>query len=184
MSTEALSPYTRAWGTGGPTGTFTHSKQFAQRLRGVLSRINARIREAIIERDLFNLQTESLEVNELPEQAYEFDTDRQKVRGFLRWLRNQLDEEFLTVVGEDNNQFIRAAYLQGIRTAYNELQNEGADLVRPDPEDLLNRPIHSTTLRDYTPGPMRTLLVFGMTRPKQFGRSLLRALQRGRTQPI
>jgi len=72
MSTEALSPYTRAWGTGGPTGTFTHSKQFAQRLRGVLSRINARIREAIIERDLFNLQTESLETRY--EESDEVDT--------------------------------------------------------------------------------------------------------------
>jgi len=92
-STEALSPYTFNRG-GDNTGTYTTQSQFAQRLRGVLARINARIREAIDERDLFNLRGEAL-ADDVPEDVFQFRTSRRKLRGFLQWLREQLDSNYL-----------------------------------------------------------------------------------------
>jgi len=142
---EALSPYTRD-GSGGPTPTTTAQKRFAQRLRGVLSRINARLREAIIDNDLFNLRDEAL-VDDVPDRVFDFPTSRAKITGFLRWLRNQLDEKLLTVVGEDNNQFIRQAYLAGVRNVHNQLSETGVVFERPELDDLVTRPLHATELR-------------------------------------
>jgi len=115
--TEALSPYTFDRSERAPTNTFTHQQQFSERLRGVLSRINARLREAIDEQDLFNLRSEAL-VDDPPEEIFETDNRRTALRGFLAWLREQLNDEFLTVVGPDRNQFIRAAYIVGLRNAH------------------------------------------------------------------
>jgi len=143
--TEALSPYTFERG-GDDTGTYTHQSNFASRLRGVLGRINARIREAIDERDLFNLRDEAL-VDDVPDDVFDFPTSRRKLRGFLQWLREQLDSNFLSVVGPDRNQFIRAAYAQGIRTAQQNLGDLDVSFTRPDMDDLLGRPIHRTALQ-------------------------------------
>lgn len=145
-SHESLSPYTREAGSGGPTPTFTAQKQFAQRLRGVLSRINARIREAIEEDGLFTEETEAL-ADDVPENVFDFPTSRAKITGFLTWLRDQLDEKFLTVVGEEDNQFIRRAYLAGVRNVHNQLSETGVVFERPDLDDLVTRPLHATELR-------------------------------------
>jgi len=145
---ECLSPYTRD-GPGGETRTTTLQDRFARRLRGILGRINARIREAVIENDLFLLRegnTEAL-VNDVPDEYFEFETRRQRVRGFLRWLRNQLDDDFLTVVGPDRNQFIRAAYAAGIRNAYRQLADLDVAFERADVDDILGRPIHKSALQ-------------------------------------
>jgi len=146
-STEALSPYTFDRSDREPTDTYTHQQQFAQRLRGVLSRINARIREAIDEQDLFGLRSEAL-VDDVPESVFDFPTDSAKVRGFLGWLRNQLDDEFLEVVGPDRNQFIRAAYLTGLRNANQQLRDLDVSFATGDVEDLISRPIHASALRE------------------------------------
>ena len=74
---ESLSPYTRD-GPGGETPTTTAQDQFAQRLRGVLGRINAQIREAIIKRDLFGLRDEAL-IDDVPNDIFEVDTTRTAV---------------------------------------------------------------------------------------------------------
>lgn len=142
---ESLSPYTRD-GPGGPTPTTTAQKQFAQRLRGVLSRINAQIREAIIKRDLFGLRDEAL-IDDVPNNIFEVDTTRTAVLGFLRWLRNQLDNNFLEVVGEDRNQFLRRAYAAGIRNVTNQLEDEAVGFAPTDAEELLGRPFHRSELQ-------------------------------------
>jgi SPP1 gp7 family putative phage head morphogenesis protein len=142
---EALSPYTFDRG-GDDTGTYTHQRNFAQRLRGVLARINARIREAIAERDLFNLREEAL-ADDVPEEVFQFETTRRKLAGFMAWLREQLDSNYLTVVGPDRNQFLRAAYAQGIRTAHDGLSELDVAFERPDMDSLLSRPIHRTALQ-------------------------------------
>jgi len=146
-TTEALSPYTRPADAFGPTRTKTHQKRFAERLRGVLARINARIRVAVETRDLFNLSTEAL-VEDLPEEIFEFETRQRKVRGFLQWLRQQLDDEFLEVVGPDRNQFLRAAYAEGIRNAHRQLSDADVSFQRPDMNKLLGRPFHTAALQE------------------------------------
>jgi len=145
VTAEALSPYTFDRG-GDDTGTYTAQSNFAQRLRGVLARINARIREAIDERDLFGLRGEAL-ADDVPEDVFQFPTTRRKLRGFLAWLREQLDSNYLTVVGPDRNQFLRAAYAQGIRTAHDGLSDFDVAFDRPDMGNLLSRPIHRTALQ-------------------------------------
>ena len=146
---EALSPYTFERSERAPTNTFTTQKQFARRLRGVLSRINARIRDAIDERDLFGLRdnSEAL-VDDVPDDVFDFPTDQTKVRGFLQWLREQLDAEFLGLVGPDQNQFIRAAYLTGIRNAQDQLSELDVSFVREDTESIVSRPIHRASLQE------------------------------------
>lgn len=145
---DTLSPYTRPSGSGGPTQTFTVSKRFAQRLRGVLSRINAAIRRGIIEADIFNLQEESdtLEVDD----PGPFDTDstaRMQTR-FMMWLREQLNSEFLTVVGPDRNQFIEKAYLAGLRNANSQLRDLDISFVPEGATSVVDRPIHQSALRE------------------------------------
>lgn len=143
---EALSPYTFEKSPREPTNTFTTAQQFAQRLRGVLRRINARIREAIDDNDLFGLRSEAL-VDDVPDEVFDFPTDSSKIRGFLQWLREQLDSEFLEVVGPDRNQFIRAAYLTGLRNAHRQLDGLDVSFVT-DAESLLSRPIHRSALQE------------------------------------
>lgn len=142
---EALSPYTRE-GPGGPTATTTHQDRFAQRLRGILARINARIREAIQENDLFNLRGEAL-VNDVPDEVFETDSRDRAIAGFIQWLTNQLNDDYLTLVGPDRNQFIRAAYIAGIRNAHNQLSDLDVSFERPDADDLVSRPIHRSELQ-------------------------------------
>jgi len=144
-TTEALSPYTRDYESTTPV--ITAQRNFAQRLRGVLGRLNARIREAIIENDLFGLQTEAL-VDDLPEDVFDFPTDDSKLRGFLRWLREQLDNEFLEIVGPDRNQFILSAYATGIRNVHQQLSDADIAFQRPDVDDLLGRPFHTSSLQE------------------------------------
>lgn len=143
-STEALSPYTRD-GPGGPTPTTTHQDNFARALRGVLGRINARIRDAVVSEDIFNLRNESLGVDDVPD--FNFPTDDRRIRGFLQWLREQLDSEFLTVVGPDRNQFLRAAYAAGIRNVQSQLRDADVSFERADVDDLIGRPIHRIELQ-------------------------------------
>jgi hypothetical protein len=144
---EALSPYTFERSDKAPTNTFTTQKQFAQRLRGVLSRINARIREAIDEKDLFGLRDEAL-VDDVPEDTFDFPTDSAKATAFLQWLREQLDSEFLGLVGPDQNQFIRAAYLTGIRNAQDQLSDLDIAFTREDATSVVSRPIHRASLQE------------------------------------
>lgn len=188
MATECLSPYTRD-SPSGPTGTDDIQTRFAQRLRGVLGRINARIREAVDEDDLFDLRAESLAVEDPPEQVFDFPTDSAKVRGFLRWLREQLDSEFLNVVGPDSNQFLRQAYAAGIETANSQLKGLNVSFESTELDDVLSRSIHRSALqtlftrtfenlqsvRDDVAQAVRDELVDGLTageNPRDVARSL------------
>jgi len=143
--TEALSPYTRD-GPGGPTRTFTLQQNFARRLRGVLRRINARIRDAIQTNDAFDLRTEAL-VDDVPESVFQTESTRAATARFLEWLRTQFDNDYLTVVGPDANQFVRAAYAAGIREIHGQLSDLDVAFDRPDMDDMLGRPIHASALR-------------------------------------
>ena len=142
---ECLSPYTRD-GPGGPTRTTTLQDSFAKRLRGVLRRINARIRDAIQTNDAFDLRTEAL-VDDVPESVFQTESTRAATARFLEWLRTQFDENYLTVVGPDANQFVRAAYAAGIREVHGQLSDLDVAFDRPDMDDMLGRPIHASALR-------------------------------------
>lgn len=142
---EALSPYTRD-GPGGPTKTTSTQDRFAKRLRGVLRRINARIREAIIKDDLFGLRDEAL-VDDVPEDVFEIDSRRRTMLAFIRWLKDQLDNDFLRIVGEDRNEFIDTAYAAGIRNVHSQLRDLDVAFERPDVNEVIGGSIHQAALR-------------------------------------
>jgi len=143
---EALRSYTRPRGSHGPTRTATAQRTFAERLRGALARINARIREAAEEGDAFDLNAEAL-ADDVPDEVFNTGSRQAAVSGFLAWLRDQLDEEFLGVVGPDRNEFIRQAYATGIRNAHRDLSDLDVAFERPDVNDLLSRPVHRSALQ-------------------------------------
>lgn len=136
-SHEALS-YTRPSDAYGPTDTTTVTRRFEQRLRGVLGRLNAAIRRAIIENDLFGLQSEAL-VDDVPDRVFEFTTDSSQIRAFLRWVRQQLDENLLTVVQPNENQYLQQAYGTGLRFATTQLNEAGVPVDQVDVSELLER---------------------------------------------
>ena len=140
--------YTRPDGSFGPTSTQTVTKRFEQRLRGVLERINAAIRTGIIEKDVFGLREESdtLAVDE--PNVFETDTNPQKIALFIRWLKTQLNQNFLTVVGPDRNEFIRQAYITGIRNANQQLGDLDISFVPDDMDETVGRPIHVSALKE------------------------------------
>jgi len=144
---DTLESYTRPDGAFGVSNTQTVQKRFAQRLRGVLGRINGALTRAIVEDDIFNLKTEddALAVDE----PGPFDTTNNPtlIAQFIRWFQSQLDSEFLTVVGRTSNQFLRKAYAEGIRRANRELRDEDVLVQSENLDDVLSRPIHASALR-------------------------------------
>lgn len=144
---DPLSPYTRD-SPPGPTPTTTTQRRFAERLRGVLRRINAAIRRAIIENDIFGLKesTDTLAVDD----PGPFDTDStpRMQALFMAWLREQLQTEFLDVVGPDRNQWIEKAYLAGLRNANGQLRELDVSFVPERADSVVDRPIHQRALRE------------------------------------
>lgn len=147
---EALGSYTRPQSAWKPVPASTHAKNLEQRLRGVLGRINAAIRRAVVKNNLFNLQGNQSEalVEDVPDDVFQYPTQNQKVRGFLAWLRRQLQQDYLSVVGPDRNQFIRAAYAQGIRNVHGQLSGLDVSFERPETDTLLSRPMHRRELQE------------------------------------
>lgn len=144
---DTLSPYTRD-SPPGPTPTTTVQRRFSQRLRGVLRRINAAIRRGIIEKDIFGLQetTDTLAVDDPP--RLETDNSTRNAALFMAWLREQLNTEFLGVVGPDANQFIRKAYFAGLRNANGQIRDLDISFVPERADSVVDRPIHQSALRE------------------------------------
>jgi len=144
MPTDTYQSYTRDSGFG-PTNTKTATKRFEQRLRGVLERINAAIRKAIVEEDLFNLRVDTLAVDDPG--PFEESSDMATMAKFTQWLREQLNTEFLTVVSAAENQYIRRTYAEGMRLATRQLQNQDVDLQTVDIQELVEKDRFDTGLR-------------------------------------
>jgi len=146
MTVDTLQSYTRG-GSGGPTATTTAQDRFAQRLRGVLGRINAAIKRGIIQDDIFNLQEESDTLAVDDPGPFETDDSARATVLFIGWLREQLNNEYLEVVGPDSNQWLRKAYAQGIRNVHGQLKDADIAFQRPDMDELLGAPIHTRKLQ-------------------------------------
>jgi uncharacterized protein with gpF-like domain len=143
---DTLQSYTRDSEAWGQSNTKTAQKRFAQQLRGVLGRINAAIRRGIIEDDVFELQdsnTDTLAVDDPG--PFETESNPQKVTQFIAWLREQLETNYLTVVGPDRNQWVRMAYVEGIRHTHRELSE--LDVSFSDPDSILPNAVHQRALQ-------------------------------------
>lgn len=158
-----------------PTQTTTIRRRYAQRLRGALGRIMAAAREGIVQDDVFGLRGGQAALAELPE-VFDYPTDSGKIQAFLRWLRKQLRQDYLTVVTRNENRFIQAAYARGLKHATSALREAGVDV----PEDAnvqaaLNLPIHQRTLQQLYSRNFR--LLEGITR--DMGREISEELTAG-----
>lgn len=133
---DTLASYTRD-GSYGPTQTKTVTQRFEQNLRGVLRRINAALKRAIVEEDIFGLKegTDTLAVDDPP--PLRTESNAQKTALFVQWLREQLDTELLEVVSRNENAYIRSAYAQGIRAATRDLRERGVDPATVDIDDIV-----------------------------------------------
>jgi len=145
VSRDVLASYTRDKSFG-PTRTTTAQKRFAQRLRGVLGRINAAIKRAIIDRDIFNLQEEQDTLSVDDPGTFQTLNNAATKAAFIQWLREQLDSEFLGVVGQTHNQYVRRAYSEGIRLATKQLRGD-VDLRTVDIEELVEQDRYDMGLR-------------------------------------
>lgn len=151
---DTLQSYNRDDDAWGATNTKTAQKTFAQRLRGVLGRIKAAIRRAVVDDDIFDIKgraaseetADTLAVDD-PD-PFETDDSTKKVIGFVAWLREQLNNEYLEVVGRDKNQWVRKAYAEGIRNVHRQLSDLDVAFQRPDMDELLGRPLHTRALQE------------------------------------
>jgi len=132
-----------------PTRTRTLRRKYAQRLRGRFADINTVIREAVKERDLFRLDadTEALEVPMLPVRDFRFTSDDEKVTAFREWLDDAQQQEVLSVISRNNNEFVRAAYGRGIKHANARLREEGVEVSDETLQEIFRQPVHREKLQ-------------------------------------
>jgi len=139
-----------------PTRTKTLRTRYAQKLRGRFAAINTEIRAGVRERDVLGLgdetTTEAL-TSPLPSQFPE-RRDRQ-IETFDAWLQRQMDDEVLTAVGPNQNQYVRSGYQAGLRHADTTARKAGIDVPGNEVVATIQRPIHRDELqliytRDYS----------------------------------
>lgn len=122
-----------------PTKTTTLQREYARRLRGALSRINAAIRRGIVTRDIFRLNVDDPPV-------FRFPSDADKQDAFMRWLRQQEDQELLTVIDRNNNQYVRHSYSRGLDFANRELRKADIE-IPPGMDNPFDLPHNQDTLQ-------------------------------------
>lgn len=127
-----------------PTGTKTVRANYGQRLRGGYERINAAIREAIVENDVLGLQNEALVT---PPRSFAFETDDRKLEAFEAWLDQAQRDEVLRVIDRDGNRFVERAYEKGVRDADRALADAGLDVDPVKAREIVAMPTHDRKLQ-------------------------------------
>jgi hypothetical protein len=141
--------------TKGSDPSSTHRLQKAL-LRDLQTRLRD-VRGAI--RQTVDYENDALDLSDNADatEAYDFPTEENRARAFLRDLRDWLRE---ALVGGDTSEvqvrngdhwmaeYIREAYQVGIDTGQSRLLQAGVDIAGADPEDMLRRPISQRQLAD------------------------------------
>lgn len=126
-----------------PSRTSTLRKRYAQKLRGRFDALITAIRDGIVERDIFGLERESLQVQPIDDpQPFRFETVARKHEEFMTWLRRQLERGVLNVISRNGNVYIKSAYNAGLQHAERELQKIGIEVPEASVEATFNLPIH------------------------------------------
>jgi len=141
---------------------------FVRELNARFRKLRATIVEAIVDRDVLGLIEEHSSLVlffqstpmlrnlvSLPAKAFAFDTDPNKVEGFMSWLRQEMDEGILgirrgpsgNVVMSDrwSDVYIEASYRRGVKRADTELAKKGIGERKTDRaiESAFRSPIHA-----------------------------------------
>jgi SPP1 gp7 family putative phage head morphogenesis protein len=119
-------------GGGDPTQTLTLRQEFAQRLRGVLAKINAELRRGIVKRDALGLRDGQLQAARKPDPLPDVSADRRAeiIQTVREWIAEQLRKGRVEIFTIDENSYIRSAYERGLQHADTALVD--ADATAPD----------------------------------------------------
>lgn len=129
-----------------PTRTKTVRREYGRRLRGAYERVNARIREGIVEDDVFDLRDSgSLTAAERPPDLSHL-SDAEKVEQFEEWLDDALDSETIEVIDRGDNTYIQRAYERGVERSDVELRKDGFDIPQTEAAAVIQKPIHQRKL--------------------------------------
>jgi SPP1 gp7 family putative phage head morphogenesis protein len=159
-----------------PSQTRTVRQRYAQRLRGRWDAIAAAIREGVVERDAFGLQTEAL-VDAPSGGQFDFPKNADKVEAFRRWLDRKTEAEILRQFGRDN-QFIERAYERGVEDARAELRALG--LIEGEAAATATQlPVHSDQLARLFSRNFRALEGMTTATGQEMGRVLSEGLAGG-----
>lgn len=137
-----------------PTRTITLRNQFVSAMNRRFKQVRKLIKQSIVDRDCFGLirPTGVRVLEATSQQQFAFETDQNKVKGFMAWLQNQIDNNILEIytapqlgasVGDNwTDLFIRTAYQKGITRARQELINAGYE-VPPFEDGTLGQSLSS-----------------------------------------
>ena len=128
-----------------PTRTKTLRETYGQRLRGQFSKLNTQIRHGIVDRDIFLLSNEPSEPT--PPPVFRFETDDQKIDGFMDWLNRQEERGVLELISRNDNTYIRSAYQRGLQQATADLKNAGVEVDTEDVNNLFNIGVHQSAVQ-------------------------------------
>jgi SPP1 gp7 family putative phage head morphogenesis protein len=158
-----------------PTQTTVIRKRYAQRLRGWLGRLNAVIRESIIQDDVFSIN----QSDPVPPNVFAFPRDDQKNEAFLRWLRKQEQNGLLEIVTRNDNTFIRSSYERGVEHADEALRAEGVDVPKENVSNIFNIPVHQEAVQFLYTRNFEELNGITETMNQRISRELADGFQRG-----
>ena len=114
-----------------PTRTTTLQRRFMADMTRRFKKLSKNIQELVVDDDAFGLDnTGIIQLNQqIPNQAWRFQSDAQKIRSYRRWLKNQVDALILTPIGGLQDKpwtapYIESAYKKGAIRAYTDLRAE------------------------------------------------------------
>ena len=146
-----------------PTRTLTLRNEFARKMRKRFRSLRGVIREAIVEKDCFGLQSEAVITQEMTSpgrRAFAFSRSSDKVDAFMEWLTAQQNRGILEISERAQlggaadkawtNKYITDSYKRGVHRARYELKGAGFDVPTLDEtggiQASLSAPVHADRL--------------------------------------
>lgn len=141
-----------------PTGTLSLRQSFLQAIRQRFKRLRGLIRQTVgYENNALQIKQEDtnpLFANAEPRESFEFTTAPGRIREFMTWVEQAIEEEILEPLSVSENvgdhwtaAFIRSAYVAGFNRGTGLLFQQGASVDNPGRETILSRPIPQSTLQ-------------------------------------
>ncbi|PCR89310.1 hypothetical protein CP557_01415 [Natrinema ejinorense] len=125
-------------------------QQFLEEMRRRWERVRGLVRRTVgYQNDAFGLRANADE-----RESFDFPTDRGKIRGFVRWLRQALRDEVLEPMPSEDVRdgkhwtaaYIRSAVVRGVNQSTGLLLQQGASVENIPDGEIVTRPIFSKTL--------------------------------------
>jgi SPP1 gp7 family putative phage head morphogenesis protein len=127
-----------------PTHTETLRNAFVAEMNRRFKHVGGLVTKAIIDEDVFGLSTQQLVVNAIPpSRAFAFLSKPEKIKAFLKWLR-QIEDAVLLETRIDSrygtlsddpwfSMYLAKAYEQGSKRAIQEMKKAGLTITLNDP---------------------------------------------------